>query len=65
MPKIKTSRAAAKRFKRTSNGGFKRNQSHHRHILTKKSTKRKRHLRSHEVVAAADAPAVERMLPYG
>ena len=65
MPKIKTSRAAAKRFKRTSGGGFKRIQSHRRHILTKKSTKRKRHLRMDAVVAAADAPAVERMLPYG
>jgi len=65
MPKIKTSRAAAKRFKRTSDGRFKRNQSHRRHILTKKSTKRKRHLRPHEVVAAVDTPAVERMLPYG
>ena len=65
MPKIKTSRAAAKRFKRTSDGRFKRNQSHRRHILTKKSTKRKRHLRPHETVSAADSPAVERMLPYG
>jgi large subunit ribosomal protein L35 len=64
MPKIKTSRAAAKRFKRMSGGGFKRNQSHRRHILTKKSTKRKRHLRPHETVAAVDSPAVERMLPY-
>ena len=65
MPKIKTSRAAAKRFRLTPGGRFKRNQSHRRHILTKKSTKRKRHLRPHEVVAAADSPGVERMLPYG
>ena len=65
MPKIKTSRAAAKRFSRTAKGGFKRNQSHRRHILTKKSTKRKRHLRPHESVAAPDVPGVERMLPYG
>ncbi len=64
MPKIKTSRAAAKRFRRMSDGGFKRNQSHRRHILTKKSTKRKRHLRPHETVAAVDSPGVERMLPY-
>lgn len=64
MPKIKTCRAAAKRFKRTPSGRFKRNQSHRRHILTKKSTKRKRHLRPHETVAAADSPGVERMLPY-
>ena len=65
MPKIKTSRAAAKRLKRTAGGRFKRNQSHRRHILTKKSTKRKRHLRTHETVAAVDSPGVERMLPYG
>jgi large subunit ribosomal protein L35 len=65
MPKIKTNRAAAKRFSRTTAGSFKRNQSHRRHILTKKSTKRKRHLRPHEHVAAVDTPGVERMLPYG
>ena len=46
MPKIKTNRGAAKRFRRTGNGGFKCGQSHRRHILTKKSTKRKRQLRS-------------------
>ena len=65
MPKIKTSRAAAKRFRRAPSGRIKRNQSHRRHILTKKSTKRKRQLRPHETVAAVDAPGVERMLPYG
>ena len=64
MPKMKTSRAAAKRFQRTAGGRFKRNQSHRRHILTKKSAKRKRHLRPHEVVAVADSPGVDRMLPY-
>ena len=65
MPKIKTSRAAAKRFRRAPGGRLKRNQSHRRHILTKKSPKRKRQLRPHENVAAADSPGVERMLPYG
>ena len=65
MPKMKTSRAAAKRFQRTAGGRFKRNQSHRRHILTKKSTKRKRHLRPHEIVAVVDSPGVDRMLPYG
>ena len=65
MPKMKTSRAAAKRFQRTAGGRFKRNQSHRRHILTKKSTKRKRHLRPHELVAVEDSPGVDRMLPYG
>ena len=64
MPKMKTNRGAAKRFKRTASGGFKRAQSFRRHILTKKPTKRKRHLRSTERVAASDVAAVKRMLPY-
>jgi len=64
MPKIKTNRGAAKRFKRRAGGGFKRAQSHRRHILTKKSTKRKRHLRAMENVAGADTGALARMLPY-
>ncbi|MDY6992138.1 MAG: 50S ribosomal protein L35 [Pseudomonadota bacterium] len=64
MPKLKTNRGAAKRFKRTASGGFKRAQSHHRHILTKKSTKRKRHLRSSLMIDKADVVMVERLLPY-
>lgn len=64
MPKIKTNRGAAKRFKRTASGGFKRSQSHKRHILTKKSTKRKRQLRSIEQVAECDVAMLRRMLPY-
>ncbi len=64
MPKIKTNRGAAKRFKRTGKGGFKRSQSHLRHILTKKSTKRKRHLRSTLQVAESDQKAVRKMMPY-
>jgi large subunit ribosomal protein L35 len=64
MPKIKTNRGAAKRFQTNGSGNFKRSQSHRRHILTKKSTKRKRHLRSPELIAKADAPLVRRMLPY-
>lgn len=64
MPKLKTKRSAAKRFKRTGGGGFKRAQSHRRHILTKKTSKRKRHLRSMDVIAEADEASVERMLPY-
>ena len=63
MPKIKTNRGAAKRFKRTASGRFKRAQSHRRHILTKKSTKRKRHLRSMLAVADVDSAAVARMIP--
>ncbi len=64
MPKMKTNRGAAKRFKRTGSGGFKRKQSHLRHILTKKSTKRKRHLRSKSMVHDSDVVLVERLLPY-
>ena len=63
MPKIKTNRGAAKRFKKTA-GGFKCNQSHRRHILTKKSTKRKRHLRSGEMIHDSDVQSIRRMLPY-
>ena len=64
MPKIKTNRGAAKRFKKTATGRFKRTQSHHRHILTKKSTKRKRQLRSPSLVSACDTSMISRMLPY-
>lgn len=64
MPKMKTNRGAAKRFSKTASGRFKRNQSHRRHILTKKPTKRKRHLRANEQVDAADEKLVQRMLPY-
>jgi len=64
MPKLKTNRGAAKRFRKTAGGGYKRGQSFRNHILTKKSTKRKRHLRATALVAEADVPAVRRMLPY-
>jgi len=65
MPKIKTNRGAAKRFQRAASGRFKRKQSHLRHILTKKSTKRKRHLRvGDNLVHESDQKVVERMLPY-
>lgn len=64
MPKLKTNRGAAKRFKRTGTGKFKRSQSHLRHILTKKSTKRKRHLRSADLVHSNDQAALKKMLPY-
>jgi large subunit ribosomal protein L35 len=63
MPKMKTNRGAAKRFKKTA-GGFKRNQSHRRHILTKKSTKRKRHLRSASTLHESDVASARRLLPY-
>jgi len=64
MPKMKTNRGAAKRFKRTANGGFSRNKSHRRHILTKKSTSRKRQLRAPCAIHKADVAIVKRMLPY-
>ncbi len=64
MPKMKTNRGAAKRFKRTGGGGFKRKQSHLRHILTKKNSKRKRQLRAKSLLNEADKGLVEQMLPY-
>jgi large subunit ribosomal protein L35 len=64
MPKIKTNRGAAKRFRRTGNGGFKCGQSHRRHILTKKSTKRKRQLRSPATIHPSDVRMAARMMPY-
>ena len=62
MPKMKTNRGAAKRFKKTANG-FKRKRSNKSHILTKMATKRKRQLRGFTGVSAADVPSVKRMLP--
>ncbi len=64
MPKIKTDRGAAKRFKKTGKGGYKHGQSHLRHILTKKSSKRKRHLRHLKMIAPADVTQLNRQLPY-
>ena len=54
MPKIKTSRAAAKRFKKTGTGKLKRNKAYKSHILTKKSTKRKRNLRQSTITDATN-----------
>ena len=65
MPKIKTCRAAAKRFEKTGSGKYKFRKSHASHILTKKTTKRKRSLRQPQIVAASDMKEVRRMLPYG
>lgn len=65
MPKMKTNRGAAKRFRITASGKIKRNQSHRRHILTKKSNNRMRHLRTPGAyVHDADVAAVKQMLPY-
>ena len=54
MPKIKTNRAAAKRFKKTATGKLKRNKAYKSHILTKKSTKRKRNLRQATITDATN-----------
>ena len=64
MPKMKTRRGAAKRFKKTGTGRFKRAQSLMRHHLTKKSSHRKRRLNEPALVDATDHDRVARMLPY-
>ena len=65
MPKLKTHRGAAKRVKRTGSGKFKRHHAYHSHILSKKTRKRKRKLRSSAIVHPSDAKVLEKMLPYG
>lgn len=64
MPKMKTNRAAAKRFKRTGTGKFMRARANKSHILTKKSPHRKRRLRQTTVVDAINVKALRKMLPY-
>lgn len=64
MPKMKTNRGAAKRFKTTGTGKLVRNKAFASHILTKKSTKRKRGLRQSDLVDATNVKGVKRMLPY-
>ena len=63
MPKMKTNRAAAKRLRRTGKGKIKRMRAYKSHILTKKSTKRKRRLRSATLVSRADMGRMRRLLP--
>jgi len=65
MPKLKTHRGAAKRFRSTATGKFKRSKAYKSHILTKKTTKRKRKLDTSTTVSAADHGRVSVMLPYG
>jgi len=62
MPKMKTKRAAMKRFRFTGSGKIKRNKANHRHILTKKSRKRKNGLQKPTLVSSADYPRVKRLL---
>ena len=64
MPKMKTRRAAAKRFTVTGTGEFKRNKAYKRHILTKKSTKTKRNLREDIVTDPTNAKNMKKILPY-
>ena len=64
MPKIKTNRAAAKRFKVTGTGKLKRSKAYKRHILTKKTTKTKRNLRKAAIVDASNVKNMKKILPY-
>lgn len=64
MPKMKTNRAAAKRFKVTGTGKFVRARANKSHILTKKNAQRKRRLRQTTVVDAINVRALRKMLPY-
>ncbi len=64
MPKLKTHKGAAKRFKKTATGKIKRRHSFARHILTKKSSARKRRLRKSVIADQADRKAFRMMLPY-
>jgi large subunit ribosomal protein L35 len=65
MPKIKTNRSAAKRFKKTGTGKFVYNKSHKSHILTKKTTKRKRQLRRAQIIKKSDLKQLRLLLPNG
>jgi large subunit ribosomal protein L35 len=64
MPKMKTNRSAAKRFKATADGKVKRNKAYARHILTSKTTKLKRGLRSSAFVDSANIKSIKKLLPY-
>ncbi len=64
MPKMKTKKSAAKRFTVQGSGGIKRSHAFLRHILTKKTTKRKRHLRGTQQFNATNMRSVRAMLPY-
>jgi large subunit ribosomal protein L35 len=64
MPKVKTHRGAAKRFKKTGSGKLVRGQRNKRHILTKKSPKRKRRLRKDVIVDSADEKRIKQLVPF-
>ena len=64
MPKMKSHRGAAKRLTKTGTGRLKRHKANKSHILTKKTTKRKRRLRKSDLVAKSDEKRLKRLLPY-
>jgi len=64
MPKMKTNKSAAKRFRKTATGKIKHNHAYTSHILTSKSTKRKRNLRRNSTLASGDQKRMELLLPY-
>ena len=64
MPKLKTKKAAAKRFKKTGSGELKRMKAYKSHILTKKTTKRKRNLRQATLTDATNVKTMKKILPY-
>jgi large subunit ribosomal protein L35 len=64
MPKLKTKKAAAKRFKKTGSGELKRMKAYKSHILTKKTTKRKRNLRKSTLTDATNVKTMKKILPY-
>ncbi|HHV35514.1 MAG TPA: 50S ribosomal protein L35 [Syntrophomonadaceae bacterium] len=64
MPKMKTHRGAAKRFKRTSSGKIKRSKAFRGHLLSKKTSKRKRRLRKAKVLRPSDEKKIKHLLPY-
>lgn len=65
MPKLKTNKSAAKRFKITKTGKFKKRSARRAHILRKKSSKAKRALRRNSYLSASAAKKIRRLLPYG
>lgn len=64
MPKLKTHKGAAKRFKKTGTGKIKRNKAYKSHILTKKTTKRKRNLRKSTIADQTNVKQIKKLLPY-
>lgn len=65
MPKMKTRKAAAKRYSLTGTGKVRYKKQGLRHILTKKSSKRKRKLRSAAILSSSEIPRIKKLLPYG